>query len=123
MHIGHTIWVIPGGKIPLHSTGTEPANTSRDELCILNTNELDAGINITLYHAEEPPTGPFRITVKAQRVRHIRFNDLVDPKPLLLDAEYAAVIHSNLPIVVQFTRTDTSQAALSTSTTLAFPVA
>jgi hypothetical protein len=51
----------------------------------------------------------------------IRFNDLVDPAPILLDVHYAAVIESNIPIVVQFTRIDTSSGQLITTTTMAYP--
>jgi hypothetical protein len=122
MHIGHKTWIVPGGHIPLQSTGSEPAFTSRDEISILNTNEQEATIRITIYYTDQEPTGPYNITVKAQRVRHIRFNDLVDPTPVLLDTDYAAVITSNVPVVVQFTRLDTSQPNLATATTMAFPV-
>jgi hypothetical protein len=119
MSIGHKTWVIPAGHIPLVSTGKEPACTSRDEICILNTHRQDAEIRIIIYYADLPPVGPYSITVKGERLRHIRFNDLVDPAPILLDMDYAAVIIANIPVVVQFTRVDTSQATpLSTSTIL-----
>lgn len=110
MSIGHKTWVIPAGHIPLVSTGKEPACTSRDEICILNTHQQEADIRIIIYYTDQPPAGPYTITVKGERVRHIRFNDLVDPAPILLDTDYAAVIIANIPVVVQFTRIDTSQA-------------
>lgn len=122
MNIGCKRWVIPGGHIPLLSTGKEPAFTSRDEMCLLNTGSQDARVTVMIYYTDQPPAGPYTITVKAQRVRNIRFNDLVDPAPLLLDVDYAATIESDVPVVVQFTRMDTSQAANALMTTIAFPV-
>lgn len=108
MSIGHKIWVIPGGHIPPVSTGREPACTSRDEICILNTGNRDATLRIVIYYTDQPPVGPYTITVQAQRVRHVRFNDLVDPAPILLDIDYAALIQSDIPVVIQFIRIDSS---------------
>lgn len=119
MTIGHKTWVIPGGRIPPHSAGREPSATSRDELCVLNTNEQGAQLEITVYYEDQPPVGPFRIYIEAQRMRVVRFNDLVDPVPILLDVPYSAVIQSDQPIVVQFTRIDTSAGAITT--TMAYP--
>lgn len=47
--IGHKVWAIPGGRMPLRSTGPEPDFTSRDELCILNTAATDAELEITTH--------------------------------------------------------------------------
>jgi hypothetical protein len=116
----HKIWVIPGGHIPLLSTGTEPAFTSRDQLSILNSNTTPAKISIMVYYENDPPTGPYKIELKENCVRQIRFNDLVDPLPISLDVHFAAVIESDVPIVVQFTRMDTSQSMLAGFSTMAF---
>lgn len=119
--IGAKVWAIPGGHMPLLSSGAEPANTSRDELCVLNAGHSDAQLQLTIYYEEHEPVGPYPLKVAAQRVRHVRFNDLIDPQALPLDTPYAALIVSDHPVVVQFTRRDTSQAANAIATTLAFP--
>jgi hypothetical protein len=121
MNFGKTTWVIAGGQIPLFSTGREPEFTSRDILCVLNTNPKEANIQLTIYHSDKPPTGPYRIKVKDRITCHIYFNDLIDPEPLLLDKEYAVIIKSDIPVVVQFTRMNTSQANLASTMTMAFP--
>jgi hypothetical protein len=108
--IGRKIWAFSGGHVPLLSTGEEPRDTSRDELCVLNTNSTQAHV------------GPYALTISAQRVRHVRFNDLIDPHALPLDTPYAAVISADVPIVVQFTRREASLTANAIATTLAFPV-
>ena len=120
MSTGHKTWVIAGGHIPLRTTGDEPEFSSRDELCLLNTGDRPAKIFIMVYHETKPPTGPYKIELKAECVRHVRFNDLVDPLPLSLDTDFAAVVTSDMPIVVQFTRMDTSEKILAGFTTMAF---
>jgi hypothetical protein len=47
--LGRREWVIPGGRIPFHSTGREPDFTSRDELALLNAGQSDANLAITLF--------------------------------------------------------------------------
>ncbi|WP_207514375.1 sensory rhodopsin transducer [Longitalea luteola] len=122
MNVGNTIWMIPGGQIPLESTGKEPEFTSRDVLYLLNTNSQEANVNITIYYTNRAPAGPYDVTVKGNSVRNLRFNDLVNPEPIFLDTEYAVFVQSDLPVVVQFTRMDTRQAALAGVTSIAFPV-
>jgi hypothetical protein len=122
MGIGSNVWAIAGGHIPLRSHGHEPAATSRDELCLLNVNEIAAHVRLTVYYADRAPAGPYCLDVPAQRVRHVRFNDLIDPEPIPLDTPYAAIVESNLQIVVQFTHRDTSQSHNAVATTMAFAV-
>jgi hypothetical protein len=118
--VGMKRWAIACGHIPLRSHGAEPRATSRDELCVLNAGKRAAKVTLTIYYADRPPAGPYRLSVGAERVRHVRFNDLIDPEPLPLDTPYAALIRANVPIVVQFSRSDTSQAENAISTSLAF---
>lgn len=120
--IGRKVWAIAGGWIPLESSGREPEATSRDELFILNASAQESKLELTIYYADREPAGPYRLRVDAGRMRCVRFNDLIDPEALPLDAPYACVIRSDQPIVVQFTRRDTSGAANAIATTLAFAV-
>jgi len=121
MSIGNKIWVISGGHIPLHSTGEEPAFTSRDVLCLLNTHPHEVRVRLTIYYEDKEPVGPYPIELTKNSVRQVRFNDLVDPFPIPLDTNYAAVVESEHPIFVQFTRIDTSGANMAMFSTMAFP--
>ena len=118
--IGAKVWAIPGGHMPLLSSGAEPRDTSRDELCVLNAGHLNVQVELTIYYEDREPVGPYRLKVAAQRVRHMRFNDLIDPQALPLDTPYAVLLVADHPVVVQFTRHDTSQPANAIATTLAF---
>lgn len=120
--LGHQLWVIPEGYIPPHSTGPEPQMTSHETACIINTGSDPASIEIEIYFSDRDPIGPYTVEVPARRTTHLRFNDLEDPEPIPRDTDYASVIRSNRPIVIQHTRLDSRQAENALLTTIAFPV-
>ena len=119
--IGKKIWAIAEGYIPSKSTGPGPEFTSHETVCILNTSNQQAEIEIMIYFSDRDPAGPFRFTVDGKRSKHIRFNDLKDPEVVPRDTDYASVISSNIPIVVQHTRLDTRQAENALLSTIAYP--
>ena len=119
-HIGHKRWAIAEGYIPKSSHGPEPEMTSHETACLLNTSEQDAHIQITIYFSDRDPVGPYRVTVPARRTKHLRFNDLKDPLPIPRGTDYASLIESDVPIVVQHTRLDSRQEANALLTTIAF---
>lgn len=118
--LGARVWVIPEGYIPECSTGPEPAMLSHETACILNPGDEAAHVEITLYFTDRDPVGPYRVTVPARRTLHQRFNDLADPVPVPRGTEYASVLVSDLPVVVQHTRLDSRQAANALLSTIAF---
>src|SRR5688572_6467659 len=120
--IGHKIWAIAEGFIPSYGTGPEPQMTSHETACILNTNDKEAHISITIYFVDRDPVGPYNILVSARRTKHVRFNDLKDPLPIPKDTDYACVIESDVNIVVQHTRLDSRQAENALLSTIAFAV-
>jgi hypothetical protein len=118
--IGHRRWAIAEGHIPGASTGPAPDLESHETACILNAGDDDAHIRITLFFTDREPAGPYSIVVPARRTLHLRFNDLEDPEPVARDKDYASVIESDVPIVVQHSRLDSRQAELGLLTTIAF---
>lgn len=120
-NIGKQHWVIAEGYIPGKSTGEGRAFESHETACILNANDREAKVRITLYFVDREPVGPYVIRIPPRRTRHVRFNDLQDPAPVPRDTDYSSVIESDVPIVVQHTRLDSRQAALALLSTIAFP--
>jgi hypothetical protein len=118
--LGRKRWAIAEGYIPEQSHGHEPEMTSHEAVCILNTGDEDAAVKLMIYYTDREPVGPYSITVPARRTRHIRFNDLVDPLPVPLGTNYASVLESNVPVVVQHTRLDSRQAENALMTTIAW---
>ncbi len=118
--IGRTRWAIAEGYIPTWSNGPEPEMLSHETACILNAGDRDAHVEITIFYSDRDPGGPYRVTVPARRTMHLRFNNLDDPEPIPRGTNYASVIDSDVPIVVQHTRLDSRQAENALLTTMAF---
>ncbi len=118
--IGHKRWAIAEGYIPGWSNGPEPQFTSHETACLLNTSEEEAHVEITVFFSDREPVGSYRITVPARRTLHLRFNELKDPETIPTDTDYASVIESDVPIVVQHTRLDSRQAENALLSTVAY---
>ena len=118
--IGQKVWAIAEGYIPTSSHGPEPEMTSHETACMLNASDQDAHVQIMIYFSDKDPVGPYRVTVPANRTKHLRFNDLDDPAPIPRGMDYASVIEADVPIVVQHTRLDSRQNANALLTTIAY---
>ena len=118
--IGRRRWAISEGYIPQDSGNKSPELTSHEAICILNTGDNDANIVLHAYFKDRDPAGPYHFTVSRRRVLHIRVNELHDPEPIPLETEYASLIESDVPIVVQHTRLDSRDAALALLSTIAY---
>jgi hypothetical protein len=118
--IGRKKWAIAEGYIPSGSTGPLPEMKSHETVCILNAGEIAAKVEITLYFTDKDPVGPYYVDVPANRTRHVRFNNLNDPEPVPKDTDFASVITSDVPVVVQHTRLDSRQAANALMSTIAY---
>jgi hypothetical protein len=119
--LGRTRWAIPEGWIPAYSEGKGGhALESHETACLLNAGDADAHVRITVYFSDRDPAGPYRLVVPARRTLHLRFNDLRDPEPIPTATDYASVIESDVPIVVQHTRLDARQAESALLSTIAY---
>jgi len=118
--IGHRRWAIAEGYVPGRSNGPEPQFTSHETACLLNTSDEDAHVEITVFFSDREPIGPYRLAVPVRRTKHVRFNELEDPEPIPVDTDYASVIESDVPIVVQHTRLDSRQVENALLSTIAY---
>lgn len=118
---GAYVWLIPDGFIPAESSGSLE---SHEAISFLNTSERDAHVSISFYFSDREPIKDIRVTVAAERTRHIRTGD----RETLSGAEvpkgipYAVRVESDVPISVQHSRMDTSQEPLALMSTIAYPV-
>ncbi len=119
--IGRRVWAIPEGWLPAFSDGKGGrALESHEAACLLNAGDADAHVTLTVFFRDREPAGPYRVVVPARRTLHLRFNDLRDPEPIPKGTDYASVLESDVPIVVQHTRLDSRQSANALMTTIAF---
>ncbi len=94
--------------------------TSHEAVCLLNVSDHDARVTITVFFSNREPAGPYRFDVGARRTLHLRFNDFADPEPVPRGTDYASLIESDVPIVVQHTRLDSRQPANALLSTIAY---
>src|SRR5512138_2032601 len=118
--MGRTRWAIPEGFLPERGKGLPRELESHEAACLLNAGDADAHVSITIFFADREPAGPYRVTVPARRTLHLRLDDLRDPEPIPRATDYASVIESDQPIVVQHTRLDARRSETALLSTIAF---
>jgi len=120
MKYGKKTWLIPDAFYNSQSIGA----VSHEAVCILNTSNEDANINMTLYFEDRDKMEGFNSHCKAGRTHHIRMDKLssTTDQRVPKDTPYAILVESSIEVVVQYSRLDTSQAEMALMTTVAYPV-
>jgi hypothetical protein len=118
MSEGAKVWLIPDGFIPEESSG---AQESHEAICVLNTSAEEARLSISFYFEDRDPVKDAEAVVPPERTRHLR-TDRIDGVELPRGVPYAIRVESSVPVVVQCSRMDTTQAALSLMSAMAHPV-
>lgn len=118
--IGKTRWAIADGYIPEWSHGPEPQMESHESLAFLNATDRPAHIELEIFFSDRDPAGPYRVEIPARRTKHVRLNELEDPAPLPRGTDFACLVKSDVPVVVQHTRLDSRQPANALVTTIAW---
>lgn len=119
---GHRVWLISDGYLPKRSTGDQ---VSHEAICVLNTGSENAHLRLNFYFEDQEPVKDVAVSVGAERTRHLRLDDPETLGGIVLPhgVPYAIRVVSDVPVTVQHSRLDTSQAALTLMTTIAHPVA
>jgi hypothetical protein len=116
-------WCTPVDWTLAHLTELQQQNRNMDFYWYPRSNLTQ--IRILNCRGEAPdlrPPGPAREHSLTASVRHVRFNDLIDPEAIRLDRPFGCVVRSPVPIVVQFARQDTRMpGALGLIGGVAFP--
>lgn len=117
--IGKNIWIIPDGFLPEKSNGDF---NSHEAICVLNTSDETAEISITVYFENKEPMEKFVAVCEARRTNHIRLDKIMDEsgEKIPVGIPYALKVESSVPIVVQHSRMDTTQAEMTLMTTIAY---
>ncbi|WP_338590733.1 sensory rhodopsin transducer [Paenibacillus sp. Y5S-9] len=117
---GHTYWVIPDGYIPPESSGTLE---SHESICVLNTSATDAELHITIYFEDREPLEGIVAEVPARRTKHIRTASLRSGEQTIpMGVPYAITVSSNIPVIIQYSRLDTTQPELALMSVMAYPL-
>ena len=118
---GKTTWLIPDTFL---DSVSKNGSVSHEAICVINTSDTDAEIKLTLFFEDRDARTDFSSQCPAMRTHHIRMDKLrsADGEPIPRDTPYAVLVESNTPIVVQYSRLDTSAAEMALMTTIAYPV-
>lgn len=115
--IGKKSWFVADMFLP-ESTNTEPYQ-GHESVCVLNTGDEDATVECVFYFCDREPLTGIVFHAPARRSVHVRVNDLVDGR-MVVGVPYSASFQSNVPIILQCTRVDTTQSNLALMSVIAF---
>lgn len=120
-NLGKNIWIIPDGFLPEKSNGAFP---SHEAVCVLNLTDDDAKISISIYFEDREPMEEIHQVCPAKRTNHIRLDRIsdVNNNKIPVGVPYSVKVESNVPIIVQHSRMDTTQAEMTLMTTIAYPL-
>jgi hypothetical protein len=119
-YIGKKAWLIPDMYWP--EITSEGHYVSHESVCVLNTSDQECKIDFILYYEDRAPISGLFAVCPPQRTLHVRMDRLTgeDGMHIPRGVPYAAVVNASIPVVVQYTRVDTTQSANSIMTTMAF---
>jgi hypothetical protein len=117
--VGKKIWVFPDAELPQPGTFIAKGHES---IIILNLNARKAVVSFTLYFQDQDPLGPFEAVIEDQRVKCIRMDDPDNLNGCNIDCnrQYAIKLESDVPIVAQYGRLDTSDQPMAFYTTMGY---
>lgn len=123
---GKTTWMIPDTYLQAaeKSRSSDPSDRSHEAICVLNTSDSDAHISLTLFFEDREPNTAFTSFCGARRTHHIRLDKIRDAEGNGIPeaVPYAILLESDTPVVVQYSRLDTSAAEMALMTTIAYSV-
>ncbi|HHX02129.1 MAG TPA: hypothetical protein GX739_05580 [Firmicutes bacterium] len=119
---GSKVWFIPDCYWPEITNGKH--YVSHEAICVLNPGPCDATIKLTFYFSDAEPVRGFTAECKAERTNHIRLDQIKNDagQSIPQGVPYAAMVESDQPIIVQYSRLDTTQPEIGLMTTMAYPL-
>ncbi|MDQ0495191.1 sensory rhodopsin transducer [Paenibacillus brasilensis] len=117
---GSLFWVIPDGYIPPESRGEL---VSHESICVLNCGSRAAKLSIDIYFEDREPLEGLIEVVEGRRTRHIRTASLEKSGERIPTCiPYAITVTSDVPVIIQYSRLDTTQPELALMSVMAYPV-
>ena len=114
---GSRVWFFPDGDIP---PAGESELRGHESLLMLNPNDSDAEVGITVYFENREPESLEVQVVGARRVCCIRTNEPIGGYQIPF-GQYALKIESTVPLICQIGRMDVQQPNLAYYTVMGHP--
>src|SRR5262245_13625963 len=110
---GAKVWYFPDGYLPekVNSGSVE----AHEALMLLNPNSTPADVKLDIYFEDKDPIRDIGLAVGAERVKTLRLDHPEDIGGLRIPplTQYSIRVRSDVPIVAQFGRVDTTQTNLA----------
>ncbi|WP_019004097.1 sensory rhodopsin transducer [Cohnella laeviribosi] len=117
---GEKHWIIPDGYIPPASSGSLE---SHESVCVLNVSSEEALLLFTIYFEDRDPIEDIPVVVPPRRTKHIRTSSLAkNGASIPVGVPYAIEVRSDIPVIVQYSRLDATQAENALMSVVAYPV-
>jgi hypothetical protein len=106
---GAKSWYFPDGYLPEKTNNG--AMEAHEALMLFNVNEKEAEVLIDIYFSDRDPVKDIAVKVGAERIKTLRLDDPNDIGGLEIPplTQYSIRVRSNINIVAQFGRLDTTQ--------------
>ena len=106
---GAKVWYFPDGYLP-EKIGDGPLE-GHEALMLLNTGEKPAEVLLDFYFEDRDPVKNILVSVRAERILGLRLDNPQDIGGLEIPpmTQYSIRVRSDVPIVAQFGRLDTTQ--------------
>lgn len=108
---GKTKWYIVDGYRPSPKPDPSAVYEGHESIMILNTNDQDAHILISIYFEDRDPVENIPFTVPAKRIRCFKSDDkeVLQGLEIGIGVQYSMAIESDVGVVVQYGRLDVQQ--------------
>ena len=115
---GKKTWLIPDAFY----NSVWHGQVSHESVCVINTSDENAKVHLTLLFEDRDKMDDFYAECKPGRTHHIRMDKQVSAsgKTVPQDVPYAILVESNVEIVVQYSRLDTSQSEMALMSVIAY---
>ena len=118
---GKKAWLIPDTFL---NSVSKNSSISHEAICVINTSDVDAEISLTLFFEDREARTDFHSQCPAMKTHHIRMDKIRSDsgEPIQRDVPYSVLLESDEPVVVQYSRLDTSSTSMALMTTIAYAV-
>jgi hypothetical protein len=120
---GATVWYIPDAYLP-EPVAADGPYVGHEAICVLNVTSRDATLRLDFYFEDHDPVKDIQVIIPAERTRHLRLDkpEQIGGFHVPVGVPYAIRIRSDTPVVVQYSRLDTTQVQCTLMTTMAYPL-
>ena len=111
--LGKKVWAFPDAFLPAkghpYKTSSHAHQFGHESLCIINYDKNTANIVLDFLYEDQDPIENYTFNMQGKRSIHLRIDDIeVNGQKLPREKPYSIVLKSNINIVAQLSRLDTT---------------